>query len=105
MFEAAYIACERLRSSGSTQNSKMETQNNTWVSTPINGYVGSKNSSEILINGKIQLKTYYKFYCDDLDLQKNDIILYSGLNYKVVEVPHNCMGLDDHIKTLLERVS
>jgi len=105
MFESPYIACERWRSSGSTQNVKYEVQNNTYVSTPINGYLGSKKSGEIMINGKLQLKTYYKFYCDDFELQKNDIILYEGLNYRVVEIPHNCMNMNDHIKTLVERVN
>lgn len=98
-----YVACVRRRPSTSSKNSKYE-YTNTYSSTNINGYLGSRSGMEQKFGEKYTLKNQFKFYCDDLLLAYGDLIDYESSSYRVVSRPQNTIHSDHHIKVYLEKI-
>lgn len=103
MIEDYYILCTRKRPGTSTKNSNYEYQS-SYSSTTINGYVGSRNGMEQTKGEKNTVKTQYNFFCDDLGLQYNDLIIYKNKTYKVVSDPQNTINANHHIKAIVEHI-
>jgi hypothetical protein len=105
MIESFYIPCTRKRKTGETQNSKYQTIN-TYTYTSINGYIGSlsNNPGENTISEKTTYITKRKFFCDDLELQFGDLIIYDSKIYDVISEPTNSGGFGHHVKAIVRFV-
>lgn len=103
--EEFFVPCVRKRSTATTVNTKYEYQNTTYASTNINGYLGSRNTLEQVIDDKTTLKTQYKFYADDLAMLYGDIITYESIDYRVISNPQNTAHQNSHVKVIVEKVN
>lgn len=103
--EEFYVPCVRKRSTATTVNTKYEYQNTTYVSTNINGYLGSRSTLEQVLEGKTTLKTQYNFYCDDFAMAYGDIVTYESIDYRVISNPQNTVHQNSHIKVIVEKVN
>jgi hypothetical protein len=98
-----YVPCELKKKVGNNKNDKFEYTNN-YSTIPMNGYLGSSNDIELLIDGKTTVRTQARFYCDNLDIDYGDLVLYESITYRVIQVPQNTIHKDHHMKLMLEKV-
>lgn len=84
-----------------SQNEQYE-QTTTYTDTTINGYIGSRNSTEQYI-GKETIRTQYKFYSDTM-CNYGDEIIYNSETYRIIDDSHDAVNKAHHYKALIEKV-
>jgi hypothetical protein len=97
-----YISCLKYVSATTFSNSNRYIK--TLSSTPINGYIGSQNDSQILDNGKYTIKTQYKFFTNDFEIKYGDVIEYENNKYEIISSPKNTVHKNNHIRVMLQKI-
>lgn len=100
MIEDYYVSCVRKRATTDLTKSRPST---TYTNTSINGYRGTGSSTNKELSGQQTHELTYKFYCDDFDLQANDLIVYENETYRVKYI-QNTVHKNHHVKALLYKV-
>jgi hypothetical protein len=100
--ESYYIPCSRKRYIITQNDTGRDIK--TYTTTSINGYLGSRTQNVMKVAGKDSVVSEYKFYCDDLELQFDDIIVYKGISYRVASEPQNTINKNHHIKCELRKI-
>lgn len=99
--EDLYISCVRKRALTPTLNANYEAQT-TYSSTNINGYIGKRTETEIVIADQSTVKSKFKFFTDDLSIGYNDYVVYDSKTYRVISQPENPGNFNHHIEVSLE---
>jgi len=102
MIDDFYIECTRKRPTNTLNENNRAIK--SYVDTTINGYVGTRSIKNVLIAGQWTVKTQYKFYTSDWEIEFGDLIDYENLIYKVVSHPKNTAHKDNHMKVMLEEI-
>jgi hypothetical protein len=97
-----YIPCQKLKPTETTNSRLIPVT--TYVTTDIEGYVGSGSDTIMRVADKDTVETRFKFYCNDFTLALGDLIIYEGATYEVVGQPRNTAHRNHHIKTLIRKV-
>ena len=76
----------------------------SYVSTDIQGYIGSQSDNQYIEAGKITIKTRYKFFTNHFDIIEGDYIVYLGSTYEAVGDMKNTANLNHHGRIYVQKV-
>jgi hypothetical protein len=100
--ESFYKSMTWKQLTGTDVNDKYE-NDETYTTTTINGYIGSRTDRQVFMAGKWTIQTQYKFYADQ-ETNHGDIIIFESKNYRVIGQAQNTVNKAHHYKTYVERL-